>query len=93
MPLDQRIVCLQEVLEAGRVLAVDVIQTVDPIYVIIRALYDQKLPKDSEAVAFAKKKLDEKAPWQAIQELYVALNNWRKQYGDEIAKSTVYLKN
>jgi len=92
LPLDQRIVCLQEVLGAGRVLAVDVIQTVDPIYVIIRSLYDQKLPKDSEAIAFAKKKLDEKAPWQAIQELYVALNNWRKQYGAEIAKSTEYLK-
>jgi len=93
LPLDQRIDCLLEVLNAGRVLAVDVIQTVDPIYVIIQALYDQKLPKDSEAVAFAKKNLDEKAPWQAIQELYVALNNWRKQYGAEIAKSTEYLKN
>ena len=37
-------------------------------------------------------KLDEKAPWQAVEALYVALNNWRKQYGDEIAKSTEYLK-
>jgi hypothetical protein len=92
LPLEQRITSLQEVLEAGRVLAITVIEAVEPIYVIIRALYDQKLPKDSEAIAFAKKKLDEKAPWQSIQELYVALNNWRKQYSAEIAKSTVYLK-
>ena len=92
LPLEQRITSLQEVLEAGRVLAISVIEAVDPIYVIIRALYDQKLPQDSEAVAFAKKKLDEKAPWQSIQELYVALNNWRKQYSAEIAKSTEYLK-
>jgi hypothetical protein len=90
--LEQRITGIQEVLEAGRVLAITVIEAVDPIYVIIRALYDQKLPQDSEAVAFAKKKLDEKAPWQSIQELYVALNNWRKQYSAEIAKSTEYLK-
>ncbi len=92
LPLEERIQSIQEVLDAGRVLAVDVIQVVDPIYQITRALYDQSLPKDSEAIAFAKKKLDEKAPWQAIQELYVALNNWRKQYGAEIAKSTEYLK-
>ena len=43
---------------------VDVIQVVDPIYDNHTSLYDQNLPKDSEAVAFAKKKLDEKAPWQ-----------------------------
>jgi hypothetical protein len=92
LPLEQRIINIQEVLEAGRVLAISVIEAVDPIYVIIRALYDKKLPQDSEAVAFAKKKLDEKAPWQSIQELYVALNNWRKQYSAEIAKSTEYLK-
>lgn len=92
LPLEQRIICIQEVLEAGRILAVSIIEAVDPIYVIIRALYDHKLPQDSEAVAFAKKKLDEKAPWQSIQELYVALNNWRKQYSAEIAKSTEYLK-
>jgi hypothetical protein len=81
------------VLDAGRVLAVDVIQVVNPIYEIITVLYDPSLPKDSEAVAYSKMKLDERAPWQAVEALYVALNNWRKQYGDEIAKSTEYLKN
>jgi hypothetical protein len=93
LPLEQRIQSIQEVLAAGRVLAVDVIQVVDPIYAVSRALYDQSLPLDSEAVAFAKKKLDDNLPWLAVQELYVALNNWRKQYGDEIEKSTEYLKN
>jgi len=92
LPLDQRIECIKEVLEGGRVLTVDVIQVVDPIYVIIRALYDQNLPKDSHAIAFAKQKLDEKAPWVAIEALYSSLNNWRKQYGAEISKSTEYLK-
>ena len=93
LPLDERIARIQEVLEAGRVLAVDVIQAVGPIYDITRALYDQTLPKQGQAIAFAKKKLDDSAPFLAIQELYVALNNWRKQYGEEIAKSTEYLKN
>jgi hypothetical protein len=93
LPLEERIQSIQEVLDAGRVLAVDVIQVVNPIYEIITVLYDPSLPKDSEAVAYSKMKLDEKAPWQAVEALYVALNNWRKQYGDEIAKSTEYLKN
>ncbi len=93
LPLEERIQSIQEVLDAGRVLAVDVIQVVNPIYEIITVLYDPNLPKDSEAVAYSKMKLDEKAPWQAVEALYVALNNWRKQYGDEIAKSTEYLKN
>jgi hypothetical protein len=92
LPLDERIVAIQEVLEAGRVLAVDVIQAVGPIYDITRALYDQSLPKQSQAIGFAKKKLDDQAPFLAVQELYVALNNWRRQYGAEIAKSTEYLK-
>ena len=57
LPLDQRIECIKEVLEGGRVLTVDVIQVVDP-----------------------------------IEALYSSLNNWRKQYGAEISKSTEYLK-
>ncbi len=93
LPIEQRIQNIQEVIAAGRVLTVEVIDTVNPIYTIIRVLYDQNLPQDSEAIAFAKKKLDEDAPWPALKELYVALNNWRKQYGEEIAKSTEYLKN
>ncbi len=93
LPLEERIQSIQDVLDAGRVLAVDVIQVVNPIYEIITVLYDPSLPKDSEAVAYSKMKLDERAPWQAVEALYVALNNWRKQYGDEIAKSTEYLKN
>ena len=93
LPLEQRIQNIQEVIAAGRVLTVEVIDVVNPIYTIIRVLYDQGLPEDSEAIAFAKKKLDEDAPWPALSELYVALNNWRKQYGEEIEKSTEYLKN
>ncbi len=93
LPLELRIQSIQEVLEAGRVLAVETIEVVDPIYTITRVLYDQSLPKESEAITFAKKKLDEKAPWLAIEALYKALNNWRKQYSAEIAKSTEYLKN
>jgi hypothetical protein len=93
LPLEQRIQNIQEVLAAGRVLTNEVIDVVNPIYTIIRVLYDQGLPEESEAIDFAKKKLDEDAPWPALSELYVALNNWRKQYGEEIEKSTEYLKN
>ena len=54
LPLEERIQSIQEVLDAGRVLAVDVIQVVNPIYEIITVLYDPSLPKDSEAIAYSK---------------------------------------
>ena len=93
LPIEQRIQNIQEVIAAGRALTMEVIDVVNPIYTIIRVLYDPNLPEESEALAFAKKKLDEDTPWPALSEIYVALNNWRKQYGEEIAKSTEYLKN
>ena len=59
MPLEQRIEAIKQVLEGGRALAREVIAVVEPIYGIIRPLYDPSLPEKSRAVEFANEKLAE----------------------------------
>jgi hypothetical protein len=93
MPLEQRIEAIKQVLDGGRALANEVIAVADPIYDIIRPLYDPALPEKSRAVEFAIEKLDKKeAPWIAIEALYNSLNNWKRQYGNEIQVSLRYLR-
>ncbi|MGD0406204.1 MAG: hypothetical protein ABSB10_06080 [Candidatus Bathyarchaeia archaeon] len=93
MPLEARIGAIKQVLDGGRVLAKDVVQVAEPIYGIIRPLYDPTLPEKSRAIEFTMQKLGEKeAPWIAIEALYSSLNNWKKQYGAEILASMKYLK-
>ena len=66
----------------------------EPIYDIIRPLYDPALPKKSRAIEFAAEKLANKeAPWIAIEALYNALNNWVRQYGIEIQATMRHLQN
>jgi hypothetical protein len=94
LPVEMRIDRIREVLEGGRLLANDVIPVAEQIYDVIRSLYDPNLPEESESIAFAKQKLDEKsAPWIAIDALFTSLNNWKKQYGAEISKSMENLQN
>lgn len=93
MPLEQRIDAIKQVLDAGRTLAKEVVEVADPIYGIIRPLYDPALPEKSRAVEFATEKLEKKeAPWIAIEALYNSLNNWKRQYGAEIQASMKYLR-
>lgn len=93
LPLETRIDLIKEVLDSGQSLANEVVQATEQIYDIIRSLYDQSLPEESRAIAFAKEKLGENTvPWVAIDALFASLNNWRKQYGDEISKSLDYLQ-
>jgi hypothetical protein len=88
MPLEQRIQVIKETLEAGRSLAKEVIEIATPIYTIIQSSYNPALPKKNAAIAFAAQKIEEKvAPWIAIETLYNALNNWKRQYGNEIQTS------
>ena len=93
MPLEARIEAIKQVLDGGRVLAKDVVTVAEPIYGIIRPLYDPTLPEKSRAIEFTMQKLGEKeAPWIAIEALYSSLNNWKRQYGAEILASMKYLK-
>ena len=92
LPIDVRIDRAKEVLDAGRALANSVIQTSEQIYETIRSLYAENLPDKSQTVAFAKQQLDEAAPWSAMDALFTALNNWRKQYGTQIAQSVEALQ-
>jgi hypothetical protein len=94
MPLDARIEAIKQILDGGRVLAHDVVQVAEPIYEIIRPLYDPSLPEKSRAIEFTLQKLEQKeSPWIAIEALYSSLNNWKRQYGADILDSMKYLKN
>ncbi len=93
MPLEQRIEAIEQVLESGRALVKEVVVVVEPIYGIIKPLYDPSLPEKSRAVEFANEKLQKKeAPWIAIEALYNSLNNWKRQYSSEIQASMGYLR-
>jgi hypothetical protein len=93
LPLETRIERIKELLNAGRVLAKEVVPVVEQIYGVMRSLYDPNLPEESRAISFAKEKLDEKnPPWVAIDALLVSLNNWRRQYSDGILRSVENLK-
>jgi len=91
--IDERIEAVKQTLEAGRALAKEVLEIAEPVYAIIRPLYDPSLPEKSRAVEFTLKMLEQKdSPWIAIEALYTALNNWKRQYGAEIVASMTYLK-
>jgi len=93
IPLEERIEAIKQVLERGRVLANEVVAVAEPIYGIIRPLYDPILPEKNRSVEFAIEKIKTKEePWIAIEALYNSLNNWRRQYGSEIQASIRYLR-
>ncbi len=93
LPLEQRLEKTKQILDAGVVLVREVSTTVEPIYNIIRPLYDQSLPPKSYAVEFANAKLEKKeAPWSAVEALYNAVNNWKRQYGKDIQATLRYLQ-
>jgi hypothetical protein len=87
LPVDQKIRSIKETLENGRLLTSELINTVNPLYNVIRTLYDPQLPKDCPATIYASKKLVTKEPWLGIDAMYGALNNWRRQYREEISRS------
>ncbi len=93
MPLDQRIAAIKHVIEAGRALVLEVSSVAEPLYGIIRPLYDHELPQKSKAVTFAAEKLAKnEAPWIAVEALYYALNNWKRQYSRDIQATIKYLQ-
>jgi hypothetical protein len=93
MSLEQRIEAIKQALEAGRALVKEVVAVAEPIYGIIRPLYDPALPEKNRAVVFAMEKEEKKeAPWIAIEALYNSLNNWKRQYSVEIQTSMRYLR-
>jgi hypothetical protein len=94
MTLEERIAAINQTLEAGRTLAKEVMQTTEPIYFVVRSLYDPTLPEKSRPIEFTNQKIEAKeSPWIAIEALYNSLNNMSRQYGAEIQASMRYLKN
>ncbi|MBT0159271.1 hypothetical protein G4O51_04725 [Candidatus Bathyarchaeota archaeon A05DMB-2] len=93
MPIEDKVNQIKEVLEDGQRVSAESVQVVVQVYSVIRSLYDPSLPEKSQAIEFAQQKLrEEPAPWLAMEALFTALNNWRKQYGAEISKSVQYLQ-
>ncbi len=92
LPVDAKVQSIKETLENGRILTAELIKTVDPIYNVVRNLYDPALPEVCPATLYATKKLETKEPWLGIDAMYGALNNWRRQYKDEISQSIVNLE-
>jgi len=93
MALSERVEAIKQTLEAGRTLAKDVMQTAEPIYFVVRSLYDPSLPETSRAIEFTNQKIEAKeSPWIAIEALYNSLNNWSRQYGADILASMRYLR-
>jgi hypothetical protein len=93
LTVEDRVAAIRQVIDAGKALAKEVLDTSEPIYGIIRPLYDPSLPQKSRAVEFAYEKLATKeAPWIALEALYNALNNWKRQYGKEIQASMRFLQ-
>jgi hypothetical protein len=94
MPLDETIATVKQILEGGRVLAQDLVQIAEPIYGIIRPLYEPGLPEKSKAIEYTLQRLEQKeSPWIAIEVLVSSLYNWNRQYSADILDSVKYLKN
>lgn len=93
MTVEDRVTAIKQVIDAGKALAREVLANTEPIYGIIRPLYDPTLPMKSHAVEFAQEKLASKeAPWIALEALFNALNNWKRQYGTDIQATMRYLE-
>jgi len=93
-PLKTRIDQIKEVLEGSQSLADEIIKVAEQVYEVLRSFYDPGLPEESQSIAFAQKKLDEKAtPWMALDALFTSLNNWNKHYKVQISKSVDHLQN
>jgi len=92
-PLDVRIKAIKQIQEGGKALTEELLLAAEPIYGVIRPLYDPSLPEKSKAIETAKQKLEKNEPtWIAIEALYSSLNNWARQYGTDILGSVRYLK-
>ena len=92
-PLRTRINQTREVLEAGRVLANEIIRIAEQAYYVIRSFYDPSIPQENQSIMFAKKKISEKTtPWIALDALFTAFTNWGRHYNVQISKSVSHLK-
>lgn len=93
LSIDERVEVIKQIVEGGRSVAREVSATAEPIYDIIRPLYDPTLPPKSKAVEFTADKLTKnESPWIAVEAIYNALNNWARQYGSDIQSTMVYLQ-
>jgi len=86
--LEEKLEHIEEILEAGRLLVENLIDTCDKIYEIISSLFEPTLPKDSATLLISREKLDEDEPWVIIDAILVSLKNWEKQYSADILKAT-----
>ena len=92
--IEQRTEAIKQLIEAGKNLVRELTCTTVPIYSIISSLYDPTLPAKSHAIEFASEKIAKnQSPWIAVEALYNALNNWKRQYGSDMKITINYFQN
>lgn len=93
MTLEARVEAAKNVLNAGLLLADNVLQIFKEVYSLIRSLYDPNLEVESPTEGFVKRTLEEgKNPWPAMESLLASFQNLERQYGSEIEKSVFSLQ-
>jgi len=93
MTVEARVDAAKNLLNAGLLLANNVLQIFKEIYSLIRSLYDSNLEVESPTEGFVKQALEEGTnPWPAMESLLASFQNLERQYGSEIEKSVYDLQ-
>jgi hypothetical protein len=74
--------------EAGQTLAKEATAFATQTYIMIQSHYDQELPEKNLTIEFATHRIEKKeSPWLTIEAVCNALNNWKRQYEEQIQQS------
>lgn len=85
---ESKIPYIEQVVESGRVLVENLIETADKIYEIICSLFEPSKPRDSPIIQISREKMWEDEPWVVIDAILASLKNWERQYSEDIVNST-----
>jgi len=90
--LESKLECIEAVVEAGRELVKELLDTSDKIYEIISSLFEPTLPRDSATLIISSEKVEEDEPWVIVDAILASLRNWERQYSADIVKATRPIK-
>ena len=90
--VEDKIVYIGELVEAGGSLVEELVLTSDRIYEIIHSLFEPNLPGVSPILQISREEADKEEPWIIVDAIVSSLKNWEKQYSAEIERSTQPIK-
>jgi hypothetical protein len=79
---------INQIINSGRILVKELIETSDKIYEIISGLFEPNLPRDSATLQISRQKIEEDEPWVIINAILISLKNWEKQFSSDILNAT-----